>query len=256
MNDPTLQLALEFYVDAECETINLDVIAGIDEMQTELYKIYQEISDNLLEKVFEFEGKVFNLFKESFLELEERVKEIEKLVSLIYESIEFDIETKLDSIEDRINELEMINVKIETTEGIEKITENSTVDEETSIFTQSNEINDATNGNVGQMASENDNLLRQSLVQSININLTLNDIQFQELIDAIKSIKVQISNHPMSIENAEKIECEGLSNDKKYELTECYQQDIDALNERLNMSGYIKELKQSYTLPFSPEMET
>ena len=247
MNDPTLQEALEYYVDLECMDINIDVIQGIDDMQVGIAKLYQQITDGLLEKVFELESKEHDVGKELLLMLTSRVKSLEDHITQIYDVIVFQPDVSLQIIEDRIKEIEEENGTEQVASITKKIETAPPVDRESEIVYRGAKADSNERVNDGPLGSEIAALLSRILVSPIILSISLEPSQLDAIVLAIKGIKLEISNHPVSVDRAENVVCDTEGEpDLKYELTTCYRDDLANFAVRNNVA----ELTEFLNKPF------
>lgn len=252
LEDPELQLAQEWYIELNCPDMNIDVCKGIDDCQRDIKKIHELIKDNILERLVLIERSIATLLSEISTHLQVLVTQVEHSIKNIYETIVFNNDTKLTFIEDQIKKLVELNgISYEGELHKEKETSNTECVTIVNVDT-GHGIDGIHESNDGEVEKEHSPILQSCCEFPQPWIIKFDDGQLAMIIEAIKSISINPVTNKTTIEHVDTNVCqEDFPAEGSYDLSECYQKDLNEYRIRHDVDKLIKQQSKDIEFDFN-----
>lgn len=243
LNDPTLQMAEDFYFELNCPDMNVDCVEGIDRLQTFLQNIFQKITDDLRDRVNQMEMTVANLLVDVSSRFASAISNLESFINNKYEQMIFEPETELITLEQKITQLlDKVgsNGEIKLSSPQEKTNVNVI---ENVFHDESITLSSATIGDTKEVAGEYEQILSMGNSQCHEKYFTTFLDLLGQLVIAVKQCCGQLKQPSTVIQNAEEVTCDmEHPNEVEYEMSVCFDQDESEYINRKNVTS----LEQRY----------
>jgi len=242
LKDPELELAKEWFIELNCDDMNVDCCEGIDQMQNLIKDLYDFIHNELLTKIYELEQKIATILTDINVFYENLISNIEYNINNLYQSLTLQNESLLEFIEDNIQ-------KICNEGGIDYETKLQKDCEEkeakcpdVTVICGESKSNGNHKPNNGEVESEQSPILQSCCEFPQPWVIKFDDSQLQDIVTAIQSISISPEIKHTTIQNAENVVCEEeYPSETSYELSSCFDKDVKAKNDREGMDTYIEK---------------
>jgi hypothetical protein len=252
LDDSSLAEAEDWFIELACPDFNIDTIEGIDTLQNNLLSTYDKVQCDCRDRLNDIEMKISTVLTHIESLLTQIIHHIESYLENITQKVTITIESNLISVEENIQQLtnKLFDHHEET---IQK-----TQEETNASDTSNNDIpyvargTDKLQPNNREMESRDEEILRLCCSKFAPLNLKLDEGQLQQIVNAIKSITINLVTNNTKVDKVENMDCkEEFPSDDAYDLSECMDNDLKAFAIRKDFDKYWPARAKSLTMPES-----